>query len=444
MANRILTPPAKSDELPRQIDVAIIGGGLMGCATAYFLAKSGLRVVVIDKSTIAGQQSSRAWGFVRQQARDEDEVPLMQASIAIWRSLEQELQTPLGWRNDGCLFVAADEAERDASEAWLPIARDHSLDSVMLSSREIAARLPGYARPQSGGLFTASDGQAEPRLVTDAFARRAAQSGVHIVENCGVNAIDVAAGQVAGIETERGYVKTGTVICAAGVTTHRLLKPLGIRLPQQVVRGTVGRTTCGPTLTGISTIANGVGFRQRIDGSFNIADDAQVDVDVTLGHLRALQWYLPSLWAHRRSFRFNLNGECLHDLASRMPWSTASRNGPSIHERSPHVEPNQKRLRAALGRLKDAFPSQNTTEITESWAGAIDVLPDGIPVIDARTSISGLCVATGFCGHGFAMGPIVGKTLATWITTGEPGIDMHKLRLSRFAEKDVKAPLSLF
>jgi glycine/D-amino acid oxidase-like deaminating enzyme len=430
--------------LPQQTDVAIVGGGLMGCATAYYLAASGLKVLVVDKSTIAGQQSSRAWGFVRQQARDEDEVPLMQASIALWRTLEQELNAPLGWRNDGCLFVAADEMERDAYEAWVPVAREYSLDTVMLSAREIGRKLPGYNRPQAGGLFTASDGQAEPRLVTHAFARRARELGVRFVEHCGVKGIDVAAGQVVGIETERGYVKAGTVVCAAGLTTHRFLRPLGVTLPQQVVRGTVGRTTCGPALTGISTIANGVGFRQRLDGSFNVADDAQVDVDITLGHLRALQWYLPSLWAHRRSFRFNLNGECLLDLGRRMPWSTATRNGPLIHERAPQVKPNQKRLTTALGRLKDIFPSQGKTEIAESWAGAIDVLPDGIPVIDASTSIAGLSVATGFCGHGFAMGPIVGKTLATWITKGEPGIDMHKLRLSRFAEKDVKPPVSLF
>jgi glycine/D-amino acid oxidase-like deaminating enzyme len=71
-------------------------------------------------------------------------------------------------------------------------------------------------------------------------------------------------------------------------------------------------------------------------------------------------------------------------------------------------------------------------------------LPDGIPVIDAQTSIRGLAVATGFCGHGFAMGPVVGKAMADWIMTGQPKFDMRPLRLARFAENDVKAPLSLF
>ncbi|KAI2671529.1 FAD-binding oxidoreductase [Pseudomonas sp. TNT3] len=434
----------QDDRLPREVDVAIIGGGLMGCACAYYLSKAGAKVLLIDKSILAGQQSSRAWGFVRQQSRDEAEVPLMQASIEIWRSLERELQTDLGWRNDGCLFVAGNEAERDGYESWLSVARSFSVDTVMLSPREVEKKLPGYAVPQLGGLFTASDGQAEPTLVARAFAMRARELGAHIVEQCGAKGIDVAAGQVVGVETERGYVKAKTVVCAAGVTTFRLLKMLGISLPQQLVRGTVARTTSGPTLSGISTIANGVGFRQRLDGSFNIADDAHVDVDMTLGHLRALQWYAPSLWAHRKSFRFNLNGACLTDLSQRMPWSQASRLGAGIHERNPVIPPNDKGLVTAMRALKAAFPGQVGTQIVDRWAGGIDVLPDGIPVIDANTTPRGLAVATGFCGHGFAMGPIVGKTLADWIHSGEPGLDMRQLRLSRFAEGDVKPPSSLF
>ncbi|MNK97152.1 D-amino acid dehydrogenase small subunit [compost metagenome] len=273
---------------------------------------------------------------------------------------------------------------------------------------------------------------------------RARELGAHIVEHCGAKGIDVAAGQVVGVETERGYVKAKTVVCAAGVTTFRLLKMLGIELPQQLVRGTVARTTSGPTLSGISTIANGVGFRQRLDGSFNIADDAHVDVDMTLGHLRALHWYAPSLWAHRKSFRFNLNGACLTDLHQRMPWSESARLGEGIHVRNPLIPPNEKGLGTAMSALKAAFPGQLNTQIADRWAGAIDVLPDGIPVIDAQTSPRGLAVATGFCGHGFAMGPIVGKTLASWIDSGDPGLDMRQLRLSRFAEGDVKPPSSLF
>ncbi|HVE09474.1 MAG TPA: FAD-binding oxidoreductase [Paraburkholderia sp.] len=436
-------PPAPSSRLPQQVDVAIVGAGVMGCATAYYLARAGKKVLLIDKSTVAGQQSSRAWGFVRQQCRDEAEVPLMQASIGIWRTLEHELQADLGWRNEGCLYLANNPAERDAYEAWLPTARQFGVDTVMLSEREVLGKLPGYQMRQFGAIYTASDGQAEPTRVAAAFATRARELGVQIVEGCGARAIDVAAGQVVGLETEWGYVKTGIVVCAAGLSSFRLLKTVGIALPQQQVRGSVARTSAGPALTGASTIAHGIGFRQRLDGSFNIADDAQVDVDMTLGHLRGLQWYLPSLWAHRKSFRFNLNGACVTDALQRMPWSEATKNG-AVHVREPRLVPNEKSVRGALAALHTAFPQQRETKIVERWAGAIDVLPDGIPVIDAQTAIRGLAVATGFCGHGFAMGPVVGKTMAGWIVSGAPSLDMRQLRLARYAERDVKAPLSLF
>ena len=133
----------QDQRLPESVDVAIIGGGLMGCACAYYLSKAGARVLLIDKSIIAGQQSSRAWGFVRHQSRDEALLPLMQASTGLWGSLEHDLQTDLGWRNDGCLFVAGNEVEREGYASWLSVARSFSVDTVMLSPREVQQRRPG-------------------------------------------------------------------------------------------------------------------------------------------------------------------------------------------------------------------------------------------------------------------------------------------------------------
>lgn len=191
--------------------------------------------------------------------------------------------------------------------------------------------MPGFEPPQIGGLFTPSDGQAEPRLVAPAFARRAAELGARFIEGCGLTGIDVAGGKVIAARTECGEIRTGHIICAAGAASWRVRRSLGIALPQHQVRGTVARTSSGPSVGAV----------------------------------------------------------------------------------------------AAMG-------------------GGIDVLPDGIPVLDAPTTPSGLMVATGFCGHGFALGPIVGKTLADWFVTGQPPVHLHDLRLSRYAEGDVKPPHSLF
>jgi len=434
----------ESQSLPERADVVIIGAGIMGCAAAYYLAKAGIKALVLDKSRIAGQQSTRAWGFVRQQSRDPVELPLAKASLAIWSGLEQELQSDLQWRQGGALFAAASEKELAGYEAWMEVARQHELDTRMLTDRELQQQIPGLELHTLGGIMTPSDGHAEPRFAAPAFARRARELGASFIEGWGVTGVELAGGRVVGVRTERGLVRTNTAICVAGVTSYRVLRSLGITLPQHQVRGTVARTSSGPAASAAAFIGGGLGWRQRIDGSFNIAQEAEVDVDITLGHLRGLQWYLGSLLPHLKEFSFHLNGELVRDLLQRLPGSEASREGALIHLRDPQLKPRAKRLHDSLQALHRTLPAQRDVRIVESWAGAIDVLPDGIPVIDAPAQLPGLLVATGFCGHGFAMGPIVGKVLSDWVTSGDPGFDMHALRLSRYAEGDVQKASSLY
>ncbi|WP_018151616.1 NAD(P)/FAD-dependent oxidoreductase [Leeia oryzae] len=430
--------------LPETADVVIVGSGIMGCATAYYLAKHGIKAVVIDKSRIAGQQSTRAWGFVRQQARAPEEVPLMMASNRLWQGLEADLQADLEWRQGGCLFTASHAEEMATYEDWMSIAKTHQLDTRLLTPQEIRQQLPDLTDRPLGALYTASDGQAEPRKVAPAFARRATELGARFFEGCGLTGLELADGKVVGVQTEMGSIRTRQVVCAAGVASWRILKSVGIDLPQHLVRGTVARTSPGPQLSAVSYLGNGIGWRQRTNGSFNLADDAQVDVDITLGHLRGLEWYLGPLMTHHKSFRFNVNRMTLDDLRQRLPGSEARHNGPLVHVRDLALLANEGKARGALRALHQSFPSQKQVQIVDKWAGGIDVLPDGIPVIDALTQPDGLLVATGFCGHGFAMGPIVGKVMADWISKGEPGFDLHGLRLARFPEKDVKPPYSLF
>ncbi|MCH8037530.1 MAG: FAD-dependent oxidoreductase [Proteobacteria bacterium] len=122
-------------------DVAIVGGGIAGCASAYYLAKRGLSVVLFEKGRIAGEQSGRNWGFVRQQGRDPLEIPMMMACIRIWRGLEAELEADIEWRQGGILYLTEDEAGVAKYEAWLDKARAFQLDSRLLSAREVAKLL---------------------------------------------------------------------------------------------------------------------------------------------------------------------------------------------------------------------------------------------------------------------------------------------------------------
>lgn len=425
--------------LPDEVDIVIAGAGIMGCAAAFHLRERGLSVLVCDKAGVASQQSTRAWGFVRQQARDPAEVPLMMASIRLWQDLETTLQSPLEWRQGGCTLLAHSEAELQKHRDWLNVAQTYGLDTRLLSPAEVAQRLPGLTDTGHGALFTATDGQAEPRRVAPAFALRAKERGAIFAEGCGVTAIERAAGTVCGVQTERGYVRTRRVLVAAGATSWRLLRTLGLELPQQAVRCTVSRTSPGPHIGADSFIGHGVGLRQRADGSFNIADEAQADIDLSFGYLRAAKWYLPLLPEHHVSFRFRLNGACLHDIRQRFAGVH-----PALGERDPHAAPEPGRVTRSEQSLRRAFPCLAGVRVVESWAGHIDVLPDGIPVLDAPSDLNGLLVATGFCGHGFAMGPIVGQQMAQWADEGKTDIDLSAFRFSRFPDGSAGRPYSLF
>ncbi|MBC8731251.1 NAD(P)/FAD-dependent oxidoreductase [Paraburkholderia sp. UCT2] len=427
---------------PSHADVVIAGAGIMGCAAAYYLARRGLSVAVLDKSRIAGQQSSRAWGFVRQQGREAAEVPLMMASIPLWKELERELNFDLEWRQGGCLYVATHDEDWTSFQQWTEVARQYGLDTRTLERRQIDAVVTGMQGPALGGLYTPSDGQAEPRRVAAAFAARAAEAGALFFEGCGVVGVERAGGAIAGVVTERGTIRTSRLICVAGAGSWRLLGTLGLELPQQAVRGTCMRTNPLPPITASTFWGHGLGIRQRANGAINLADDMQVDVDMTLGHFRALKWFLPEVWTQREKFSLHLNGACLHDLRERLPGGMPDAERV-LHPRDPHPQPNASHAPRALKKLRALFPALRDAQVVEAWAGLIDVLPDGIPVIDAPPQVPGLTIATGFCGHGFAMGPIVGKLLAELNDGGEASLDLSAFRLQRFFDGTMKRPRNM-
>jgi glycine/D-amino acid oxidase-like deaminating enzyme len=423
---------------PARADVVIVGAGIMGCAAAYYLSLRGLSAVVLDKSRIAGQQSTRAWGFVRQQGREAAEVPLMMAGMRLWETLEQELGVDLEWRQGGCLYLADNETDWASFQGWLDVARAHDLDTRALTPAQVGERVTGLAAPVLGGLYTASDGQAEPRRVAGAFAARAAERGAQFLEGCGALALETAGGAITGVATERGTIRAARVICAAGATSFRLLDGVGIRLPQQAVRGTCMRTNALPPVSAATLWGHGLGIRQRADGAINLADDMQVDVDMTLGHLRGLSLFWPELWAQRDKFRFHLNGAAWRDLRARLGGGR-----DALAPRDPAPQPNPAHAPRALAKLKAIFPALRDAQVVEAWAGLIDVLPDGIPVIDAPAAPRGLAIATGFCGHGFAMGPIVGRLLAEWVDGGAPSLDLGAFRAARFVDGTMQRPRSM-
>ncbi len=124
---------ADRNPLPRAADVAIIGGGIVGCAAAYYLARDGVSVALFEKGRIAGEQSGRNWGWVRQQGRSPIELPLMMQSLRLWQALASELGEDIGFHQGGTLYLAEDAAQLETLSEWLGTAREHGLDTRLLT-----------------------------------------------------------------------------------------------------------------------------------------------------------------------------------------------------------------------------------------------------------------------------------------------------------------------
>ena len=428
--------------IEREADVIVVGAGIVGSATAYYLARRGLRVAVVERADVAGEQSRKNWGFVRQQGRDPLEMPLVMDANRIWRGLERELGADIEWVRGGNLALAADEARMARFEAWLPVAKEHGLETRLLRGRELAAVVPGLGGAWVGGMHTPGDGHADPEKTTDAFARAASANGAVTHLSCAVHGVTTRAGAVSGVVTERGEIRAPWVVCAAGAWSSRLTRMLGFDLPRRWVRGTVARTTPAPPVTSCAVWGPGVAFRQRRDGSFNIAAGGALDHDVTLDSLRQIRFFLPNFWKNKALFRFHVGRPLLRSLAAALPGSSARRR-PLVWDRGIEPVPNPAKVRRSLAELQRVLPALERLDVARSWAGYIDATPDLVPVLGDVPGLRGFVLATGFSGHGFAMGPIAGRLVSELIADGKTSLDIGGFRFSRFAEGAIGQPRSV-
>src|SRR5215467_10779062 len=200
MAPRV--DPVRSDEaLPQHADVVIIGGGIIGTSAALFLAQKGIRAVLCEKGHIAGEQSSRNWGWCRKMGRDPRELPLVIESLRLWQGMNEMVEAETGFRTCGIMYLAESPADVARLETWLDHAREYQLDTRLIDSAEIAERLPGMAKRWAGGLYTPSDGKGEPQMAAPAIAQAARRHGAKILTGCAARGVETAGGRVAAVVT---------------------------------------------------------------------------------------------------------------------------------------------------------------------------------------------------------------------------------------------------
>src|ERR1700686_5662761 len=135
MAPRV-DPVAPDETLPARADVVIIGGGIIGTSAALFLAQQGVSTVLCEKGHIAGEQSSRNWGWCRKMVRDPRELPLIIESLRLWQGMNQMVEAETGFRQTGIMYLAETQAELAQLEAWLEHARQYQLDTPIISRGE--------------------------------------------------------------------------------------------------------------------------------------------------------------------------------------------------------------------------------------------------------------------------------------------------------------------
>lgn len=416
--------------LPGAVDVAVIGGGIVGCSAAYFLAREGLRVALFEKGRIAGEQSGRNWGWVRQQGRSPVELPLMMRSLQLWLELREELGD-IGFKQGGSLYLARDAAELTQLEEWLSVAREHGLDTRLLDARELAAVLRTDDPRWSGALHTASDARAEPSRAAPAIARAAQRRGAQVFSHCAVRGIDRVAGRVQGVMTERGRVSASMVVCAGGAWTSSFCRSIGITFPQLTVLGTVARTSPTREILDGEAWCPALAIRRRADGGYTVAHGGSFLHALTPSTLRHARKFWPALLQDHESIRVRLGWGFLEALRSPSKWGM-DEVSPYERQRMLHPAPEKQVLQQMRAALERWFPEIAPAAFVESWGGMIETSPDVLPVISHVAGHEGFLVASGFSGHGFGIGPGAGKLIADMIRGVAARDEVRAFRLQRF------------
>ena len=430
------TAIAFSDPLPEAVDVVVIGAGVVGTATAWFLAQRGMKVALCEKGRVAGEQSSRNWGWVRQQGRDAAELPIMMESNRIWRGLARETgEKDLTFTAAGCVYLAENERDLAKYEEWHDLAKQHQLDTRMLSPEEAREAVPGVEGRWAGGMVTPSDGRAEPFVAVPALARAAHRLGVSIMESCAVRTVETAAGQVCGVRTEQGSVRADRVVLAGGAWSTYFAGNAGLDLPQLIVRSTVGRTHAVPDRGLPNIAAPGFTVRRRADGGYTVSTGDVAEHYVCPRSFKYLTKFFPLMKLSAKDMRIKLKPPAGYPGAwgSKSRWS-GDEVTPFERMRVLNPPPSEEVRRRLLDRLPKRAPWLHEAGIAEIWAGMIDVSPDAVPYICEVPALDGLFVGTGMSGHGFGIGPGVGRVLADLVLGRPPGFDLSRFRFERFTD----------
>ncbi|MBS1038767.1 NAD(P)/FAD-dependent oxidoreductase [Gluconobacter cerinus] len=420
-----------SFSVPAEADVVVVGAGIVGVSAAYWLARAGIKVVLLEKGTVGAEQSSRNWGWCRQQNRDARELPLSTRSLSLWEDMTADISENLGFRRCGLLYLTNSQAELDGWARWGEFARGEGVDTRMLNASEAAQRGNATHRKWLGGVWSPTDGIADPSLAAPMIAKGVLKHGGHVVQNCAARGVELSGGAICGVVTERGTIRTSQVVMAGGVWARSFLNQVGVNLPQASVRSSILSVKPGALGLPDALHTHDASVTSRGDGGYTLAISGNGRVDPTPGILKSATEFLPMFarrWRHLAPGDFQGWRYGFDTIAK---WKL-DRPTPMEKTRILDSKPDAGTIRKTLKNAHALLPALKNVSVQAEWAGYIDSTPDGVPVIDPESGVPGLFIAAGFSGHGFGIGPGAGHLIADLLLGREPITEVEQYKLARF------------
>ena len=372
----------------RTADVIIIGGGVVGCAAAYYLAKKGVTDVIVleaDKS-IGHGGSSRNGGGVRQSGRDVRELPYaMYAVQNMWPTLSEELGMDVEYYQRGNLRLGKTDAHLKKLNTLASNAQALGLDMHVIDGKEVKEICPYLSDEIIGASWCPTDGHANPLLTTLAYYKRALQMGVRFFTEAKVQTLKKIKGALRQVILETGEIFEGEqVIVAAGYESRFLARTVGIDVPMTRYFEEALVTEMQPKMFDMMLGTADADFygHQAQHGSFVFGSESGLEEATDMAP------------EDLRTSALTLSAGC----------------------------------RAVMGYI----PMLADAKIVRSWGGWLDLCYDGVPVISKVKEVPGLILACGFTGHGFGTAPSVGLMLAQMVLGEETVVDISSLRYDRF------------
>lgn len=413
-------------ELPAEADVVVIGAGIAGISTALFLNEKGFDTVVLEKGVVAGEQSSRAFGWIYSNGWHLEKLELTNQSKTLWQSFAGRFGEDIGYRQSGNFTLIDSDDEVEMHQEWLKAALEiqPQMDSKVVTGSELDALIPGAGGKFKAALYQGSDGTVEPVYSVSRIAMGAIREGVKIVAPCAARSVERAGGRVAGVYTEKGYIKARYVVIAGGAWSSLFAGNIGVRVPQLTIASSMQR------LSRIDGALPGAGYGP--DFSWRMQADGETSVGVTKNaapitkdSFRFLFDFMPTLKYSTDLIKLRLSRDLFESLRMKSRWDDDEIT-PFEQVRILAGAVDRRENDTALANLRRAFPQFEKAEVKEEWAGIVDATPDSTQFVTEIPDFPGLFLITGFSGNGLTTAPASGQMIAEMIagekTTCDPSI----------------------